>query len=583
MAQNLDGRSSEAIAMHSKAFFLTLLAVSLSACAQSPVVAQQGAVSAAPLPEAEKKSVSQLTPKLMYQFLLGEIAGQRGDLKLSAEAYADLAVRTRDARVARRATEIALHARQTKLALRNAQLWQELEPDSAKAQQTVISLLVSSGRLSDAKPYLESWLKSGKPEQVFLQLHNLFARQGDKQAVAGLVADLASAYPALPEARFAVAQTAWQAGQGLNALSALDETLRLKPLWEHAALYKAQVLQQKDGDDAAIEFMGTYLKSHPQARDVRLAYAKQLARAGRLDESRQSFDILVRDMPDNPEPHFALGLVSMQSNDLDHAQASFLKALELNYPETGAVNASLGQIAEAKGDYEGAIARYKATSGQQKFEAQLRVAVVLGKASRLPEAREWLAQLTPVSDEQGVRIAQTEAELLRDAKLYAEAFEVFNRALTQYPDNLELLYDRAMAAEKLNRLDVLEKDLRRMIQLKPDYAHAYNALGYTLADRTDRLNEAVDLLQKAINLAPEDPFILDSMGWALFKANRYDEAAGFLRRAYAGRPDPEIAAHLGEVLWIKGDRDEARRIWQGGLKGHPDNESLRETLSRLTP
>ena len=519
----------------------------------------------------------------MYQFLLGEIAGQRGDLKLSAEAFADLAARTRDARVARRATEIALYARLTKLALRNAQLWQELEPDSTKAQQTVISLLVSGGRLSDAKPYLESWLKAGKPEQVFMQLHTLFARQGDKQAVASLVADLASAYPALPEARFAVAQTAWQAGQGLSALSALDETLRLKPGWEHAVLYKAQVLQQKDGDDAAIEFMGTYLRSHPQAQDVRLAYAKQLARAGRLDESRQSFGILVQDMPGNPEPHFALGLVAMQSNDLDSAQASFLKALELGYPETGAVNASLGQIAEAKGDYEDAMARYKAASGHQKFEAQLRVAVVLGKASRLQEAREWLAQLSPISEAQGVRIAQTETELLRAAKLYAEAFEVFNRALAQYPDNLELLYDRAMAAEKLNRLDVLEKDLRRMIQLKPDYAHAYNALGYTLADRTDRLNEAVELLQKALNLAPEDPFILDSMGWALFKAKRYDEAVDFLRRAYAGRPDPEIAAHLGEVLWIKGEREEARRIWQGGLKGHPDNESLRETLSRLAP
>ena len=569
--------------MNTKPFFLTLLAVFLSACAQSPVVAQQGTVSAAPLLEAEKKAVSQLTPQLMYQFLLGEIAGQRGDLKLSAEAYADLAVRTRDARVARRATEIALYARQTKLALRNAQLWQELEPDSAKAQQTIVSLLVGGGRLSDAKPYLESWLKAGKPEQVFMKLHGLFARQGDKQAIASLVAELASAYPALPEARFAVAQAAWQAGQGLNALSALDETLRLKPGWEHAVLYKAQVLQQKDGDEAAVDFMGEYLKSNPQARDVRLAYAKQLARAGRLEESRQSFGVLVQDMPDNPEPHFALGLVAMQSNDLDTAQASFLKALELGYPETGSVHSSLGQIAEAKGDFEGAMVRYKAVSGHQQFEAQLRVAVVLGKARRLPDAREWLSQLSPNSDKQGVRIAQTEAELLRDSKQYGESFDVFDRALARYPDNLELLYDRAMAAEKLNRLDVLEADLRRMIQLKPDYAHAYNALGYTLADRTDRLTEAVELLQKAINLAPDDPFILDSMGWALFKAKRYGEAADFLRRAYAGRPDPEIAAHLGEVLWVRGERDEARRIWQGGLQGHPENESLREVLSRLAP
>jgi tetratricopeptide (TPR) repeat protein len=569
--------------MNSKPFFLTLMAVAVSACAQSPVEAQQDAIPVASVQASVQKSESQLTPQLLYQFLLGEIAGQRGDLKLSAEAYADLAERTHDARVARRATEIALYARQAKMALRSAQLWLQLEPDSLKAQQTVASLLVGSGRLADAKPYLESWLKKGQPEQVFMQLHGLFARQADKQAVASLVADLAAAYPALPEARFAVARSAWQAGQGLNALNALDEVLRLKPDWEYAVLFKAQILQQKDGDAAAIDFMGSYLKDHPQARDVRLAYAKQLARAGRLDESRQAFDVLVQDMPDNPEPYFALGLVAMQGNDLDSAQASFQKALDLGYPDPGVVYFSLGQIAEAKGDFDAAIERYKNVSGQQTFEAQLRVAMVLGKAGRLHEAREWLAQLSSNSEEQGVRIAQTEAQLLRDAKQYAAAFDVFDKALSRYPDNLELLYDRAMAAEKLNRLDILEKDLRRMIQLKPDYAHAYNALGYTLADRTNRLPEAIELLQKAINLAPDDPFIQDSMGWALFKLKRYDEAANYLRRAYAARPDPEIAAHLGEVLWVKGDRDEARQIWQGGLKAHPGNESLRETLSRLAP
>lgn len=569
--------------MHSKVFFLSLLAVSLSACAQPPVVAQADAVPVAPAPEVAGSAGSRLTPQLMYQFLLGEIAGQRGDLKLSAEAYADLAARTQDARVARRATEIALYARQPGLALRNAQLWLGLEPDSVKARQTVASLLVGGGRLSDAKPYLESWIKAGKPEQVFMQLHSLFARQGDKQAVASLVADLAAAYPALPEARFAVAQSAWQAGQGLNALNALDDVLRLRPDWEHAVLFRAQILQQKDGDEAAIAFMGGYLKDHPQAKEVRLAYAKQLARVGRLDESRQAFGVLVQDMPDDPEPHFALGLVAMQSNDLDNAKASFERALALGYDDKGIIHYSLGQIAEAKGDYETAMARYKEVTGQQQFEARLRVGLVLGKLGRLPEGREWLGQLSPNREEQGVRIAQAEAELLRDAKRYAESFQVFDQALGRYPDNLELLYDRAMAAEKLNRLDVLEQDLRRMIQLKPDYAHAYNALGYTLADRTNRLNEAIELLEKAINLAPDDPFILDSMGWALFKAKRYAEAADYLRRAYAGRDDPEIAAHLGEVLWMKGERDEARRIWQGGLKAHPDNESLRETLSRLAP
>ncbi len=425
--------------MHSKAFFPILLAASLSACAQSQMGVQQDA---APLPESAQKGTSQLTPQLMYQFLLGEIAGQRGDLKLSAEAYADLAQRTKDARVARRATEVALYARQNKLALRNAQLWLELEPDSVKAQQTVASLMVSGGRLDDAKPYLEAWIKAGKPEQVFMQLHNLFARQGDKQAVAKLVSDLAAAYPALPEARFAVAQSAWQAGQGQNALNALIEALRLKPDWEHAALFRAQILQQSEGDGAAIAFMGSFLKDHPQARDVRLAYAKQLARAGRLEESRQAFAVLIQDMPDNPEPHFAMGVVAMQGNDLDNAKASFEQALKLGFDDKGIVHYSLGQIAEAKGHHDEAMARYKTVTGQQQFEAQLRVALVLGKAGRVQEGRDWLKQLAPNGEGQAVRIVQAEAELLRDAKRHAETFELFDRALGKYPDNLELLRQR---------------------------------------------------------------------------------------------------------------------------------------------
>jgi tetratricopeptide (TPR) repeat protein len=574
-------------AMQSKTLFLTLLAASLSACAQMPdwgpgsrtdssVVLAQATSDGQPEPVP-------FTPQLMYQFLLGEIAGQRGELRLSAEAYSDLAARTRDVRVARRATELALYARQGGLALRNARLWLELEPDSVKAQQTLASLLVGAGQLAEARPYLERWLQSGAPEQVFMQLHSLFARTTDRQAVATLVSDLAAAYPALAEARFAVGQAAWQAGQGGNALSALDDALRLKPEWEHAALFRAQVLQQKESDAAAIDFLESYLKARPGAAAVRMAYAKQLARAGRLEESRQSFALLAEAEPTNPEPHFALGLVAMQANELDTARSSFLKALDLDYPESSVVRYYLGQIAEAKGALEQSLEWYKSVGGVQAFDAGLRAGMVMGRMGRMEEARSWLARLTVGNEAQAVRLVQADAELLRDAKRYEEAFQVFDAALSRHVDNLDLLYDRAMVAEKLGRLDALERDLRRMIQLKPDYAHAYNALGYTLADRTNRLKEAIELLEKAIALAPDDPFIQDSMGWALYKAKRYPEAAVYLRKAYAARPDPEIAAHLGEVLWMLGEKEEAQRIWQGGLKSFPDNESLRETLSRLAP
>lgn len=563
--------------MNAKPFFIALLAISVSACAQSPVVENSAMVPLAPAPQG-------LTSQVLYQFLLGEIAGQRGELKLSAEAYADLATRTRDARVARRATEVALYARQTALALKNARLWLELEPDSTKALQTVSSLLVSAGRLGEAKPHLNAWIKSGKGGEVFMQLHGLFAKQKDRQAVLDLVTDLAAGYPSVPEARFAVGQAAWQAGQAGKALEALSDTLRLRPDWESAALFKAQVLQKAEGEAGLLAFFKEYLAAHPSARDVRLAYAKQLARSGNFADSRAQFEFITRETPDDPEAHFAVGLMAMQTNDLDGAKASFLKALELKHPEEGNVRIYLGQLAEARNAFDEALTWYKSVDGgRMQFDGQLRYALVLGKLGRLDEARNWLAALSPSSDIERLQLVQTEAQMLREARDFQGVFDVLSKALEQMPDSPELLYDRAMAAEKVNRLDDLEKDLRRLIQLKPDYAHAYNALGYTLADRTTRIPEALELLDKALKLEPNDPFILDSMGWALFKAKRYRESVDYLRRAYGAKADPEIAAHFGEALWMKGDKEEARQVWKSGLQTHPDNETLREVASRLMP
>lgn len=564
---------------------LALLAVSLSACAQSPALSPVLPVTeAVPLPPTRQA----LTSQILYQFLLGEIASQRGELKLSAEAYADLATRTRDARIAKRATEVALYARLSQLALKSALLWQELEPTSPKALQTLSSLLVGSGRLAEARPYLQAWVDTGKGAgkggEMFMQLHGLLARQKDKQAIFDLTADLAAGYPGVPEARFAVAQAAWHAGKGAKALAELDETMRLKPGWASAPLFKAQVLQQTQGEAAALAFFKEYLAAAPGEREVRLAYAKQLARSGRFGESRTQFELMAQEMPDNPENHLAIGLIAMQTNDLDSAEASFTKALALRHPDEGSVRFHLGQLAEARGRPEQALTWYQSvTKGRQQLDAQLRAAVVMGKQGRTAQALDWLANLVPADEAERVQVAQTEAQIMREARNYEGVVAALSKALEKMPDSPELLYDRAMAAEKVNRLDMLEADLRRLIKLKPDYAHAYNALGYTLADRTPRIKEALELLEKALKLEPEDPFIMDSMGWALLKTKRYGEAVDYLRRAYAAKPDPEIAAHLGEALWLKGEKEEAQRIWKGSLQSHPDNESLRETTSRLMP
>ena len=566
--------------MNLKPLSALFLAVSLSACAQSPVVLDAPVVAS-----PDEPSNPGLTSQVLYQVLLGEIASQRGELRLSAEDYADLAVRTRNAQIAQRAFELAQFARMPGLALTDAQIWRELEPGSVKAMQSLAGQLLVSGRLDEARPHLEAWLKAGRSEEIFPQLHALFARLKDKQAALDLVSALAASYPTLPEARFAIAQVAVQAGQVPRALAALDEALRLRPQWEPAALLKGQILLRKDGEAAAEAFLAEYLKANPGAQEVRLAYAKQLARTGRMNESRREFKRLTQDAPDNADAHFTLGLIAMQTDDLGSARASFIKALELGHPDADSVRYYLGQLEEAENQFEAALKWYRQVNeGRHRFDAQLRIAVMLSRLGSVQEARDWLGGLAVEDDAERVQVVQVEALILRDAKNYAAVLEVLGRGLEKLPDAPELLYDRAMAAEKLDRLDVLEQDLRRLIKLKPDYAQAYNALGYTLADRTARLPEAMELLQQALKLSPEDPFILDSMGWALFKLKRIPEAVVHLRRAFEAKPDPEIAAHLGESLWARnemGDRDEARRIWQGSLKVNPDNEVLRAVVSRL--
>lgn len=566
--------------------FMTLLIglMTMTACANTAVARPDETESQAPQTVALPPR-QDLSPQLLYQFLLGEIAGQRGELTLASETFLDLAVKTRDPRIARRATELAIFARKPTNAIKAAQLWLERDPDSLKARQTYVSMLINAGRLKDARPHLE-WLLKNSGRSVgesFLQLPGMLLRHQDKAAVLALMNELAAAYPSVPEASLAVAQVAWHAGQSERALQAADEALRLKPGWEAVALFKGQILQRK-GDDPVVQYWQAFLAQHPDAREVRLALARQYARMSRIQDSRAQFEILRSQGQDRPEILVSLGLLAVQMNDLDAAEGYFRSALAHEQADHDQVRLHLGQLGEARRQYEEALNWYRSVQdGRNRFEAGLKAAVVLGRLGRVDEGRTLLAGLAADTDADRVQIIQAEAQMLREAKHYEQVYAVLSRGLEALPETPELLYDRAMAAEKLDRLDLLEQDLRLLIRLKPDYAHAYNALGYTLADRTDRIAEAIELLGQALKLAPDDPFILDSMGWALFKAGRVDAAVDYLKRAYAMQPDPEIAAHLGEALWVRGERDEARRIWQGSMREHPDNESLRETLGRLLP
>jgi len=555
-------------------------------CAQVPVGGDEQQPQSAPA-QKEERAAPQLPPldltgDLLYEYLLAEMAINRQNYELAARAYVDLARRTRDPRIARRATDISVYARQSALAVEAATLWLHAEPASLQARQTLASILIASGALQDVRPHLEMLLASdpSRTAQVFLQMNAMLARHADKPAVAKLMQELAEQYPKLPEAHLAVAQAYWNANMLDQARAAADKALQLRPDWELAALFQLQLLQRQSPAEA-IQFARSFLAQHPAAKDVQLNLARLLVAENRNQEAREQIDALLAAHPQNPDIALTLGLLGVQMNDWALAEANLKRALDLNTSGADTVRFYLGQVAEERQQWDDALRWYRAVSeGEQYIPAQGRVAAILAKRGKLDEGRALLEAIQPQSVQQQVQVVQAQATALREASRYQDAFELLGTAVEKYRGVPDLLYDYAMSAEKVGQLAVLEDSLRKVIELRPEHAHAYNALGYTLADRTDRLQEAYTLIEKALALAPDDAFIQDSMGWVLYRLGRADEGRSYLERAFKRRPDPEIAAHLGEVLWSQGRYDEARRIWQSTLSRHPGNEVLQAVIKK---
>ena len=529
------------------------------------------------------KSVEELSEPTLYDFLLGEIALQRGDLPLAAKTYLDLARRTRDPRVARRAVEVANQAKQPELALEAARLWHDIEPASAHALQVLAATLVAAKRVDEAGPVLEKLFSAEgvSRENAFMQVNRLLGANPDKAANLRAIRNLAAKYPQMPQAHFAVAQAAAVAGEDDAALAAARQAQKLQPEWELAVLLEAQVLQKRS-NAAAAKRLGEFVEKYPQSREVRLSYARVLVLEKRLPEARKQFEAVAAANPKNPEVIYAVGLLAYQLKDYPAAEDYMKRVLGLGYRDPEGVRYLLGQMAEEQKAWPRAIEWYEGIqNGDHVMPARMRTANAIAKQGKLDEARAYLKRVAEENPEDQIQLTVAEAQLLRDANRHKDAFSLLSDALGKQPDQPDLLYDLALTAEKLERFDLLETHLRKLIEVKPDHAHAYNALGYSFADRNTRLPEARKLVEKALELAPEDYFIIDSLGWVLYREGDLKGAARELRRAYGGRPDAEIGAHLGEVLWMLGERDEARRVWDESLKAGPENETLQKTIKRL--
>jgi tetratricopeptide (TPR) repeat protein len=544
-----------------------------------------------PAPVAPATSARPLTAELVYRMLVGDIALQRGAPALAARAYYEAARDSQDAQIARRATEVALFARQRDLALEAARLWSKLDPSADRAKQ-MVATLSQPGSGGDIKAELERVLAEAGADSktladAFVQLNQALAAQADKTVVYRLIVELAKPYPGVAEAQFAVALAGYNTGLSdleitAASIRAADRALELKPGWERAALIKADLLA-KTSPEGAIRYLNGFLASVPESHAATGALAQLYVEQKRYGEARALFQRLLDEDKSDRDIQFAVAAISVQMKDYATAERMF-EELRSAGADPGAVAFYLGQIAEETKRYDAAIARYReVTDGERAWIATLRIATVLAKKGDIEGARRYLASLKPENREHGIEVRQAEAQILRDAGDYKGAYAVLSSALAAEPNSVELIYDVAMVAEKLDRLDEVESRLTRLIELRPDNPQALNALGYTLVDRTPRTAEGLKLIEKALTLAPEDPSILDSMGWAHFRMGNLGDSEKFLRRALADRPDPEIAAHLGEVLWAKGERDHAKEVWQSQLKETPDNALLLETVRRLAP
>lgn len=527
--------------------------------------------------------VTELTADLLFDFLQGEIALQRNQPGVAVESFIRMAKETRDPGIAEHATDIALRARRFDNAREAIDLWATLEPNSIQAHQAAVALFVATGQLNKVRPHIERLLVL-EPETVdkaFMQLNKLLSHHPDKEAVLKLIRQLAAPYPDLPEAHFAVSQAAWVARQFKSASEAMSQALKLRPEWEMAAVHEGQILQKIDTDKAQA-FYSQYLDRFPRANDMRIAYIRMLMEEKEFDRGREQFQKLEQANPSNPDIALAIGLLSAELDDLENAEKYFKRALQLGFEDADTIHFNLGRIYEiSQRDAQAMDAYQKVTSGDRYIPAHVRYAYLLAKRDGVVAARHYLKTIQVSDERQRTQLLISEAQLLRDNNDFRGAYDLLDAYLRKYPEQVELLYDRALMADKIGKLDVLERDLRKLIQLKPDNAHAYNALGYSLAERGEQLPEALALVQKAIELSPDDPYILDSLGWVYYRMGDPRKGIKYIKLAFDTRSDPEIAAHYGELLWISGAKQDAEKIWQTALEDHPENELLLDTIRRF--
>jgi tetratricopeptide (TPR) repeat protein len=527
----------------------------------------------------------ELSAETLQEFLLAEIAASRGQFLESTQAYIALARKTRDPRIAHRAAYIATHAKEPQLIAEAARLWIEIAPNSKEARQFADYIERGHSPALDRVREALARTLAQNPEKLapnLMSLNRVLARAENKDVTRNLIFRVTEPYLMHPEAHFARAQAALIAKRPMEATGALDRALELRPDWVPALMLKTHILVELGAADQANQMLEAALARDPNNRDIRIAYARSLIAANKLPAARNEFNALLTATPNDRDLLYTVAMLSAEVGDTATAEPLLKKALTSGHPQADIIRLQLGKIAAARAEHAAARRWFDAVSpGGYAAEARIRSAQSLAKEGRLDQARKLLRDAP--NPEVQRRYLLAESQLLVEAGRARQAFDLIEKTLREHPDDKDLLYESAMLAERIGLHETMEARLRKLIALAPDHAHAYNALGYSLADRGERLDEAEKLIVRALEILPRDPYILDSMGWVRFKRGDLAGALEQLEQAHSIRADPEIAAHLGEVLWKLNRGEEARNVLNNAKAASPDNATLEKTIRRLYP
>jgi len=526
--------------------------------------------------------ISEANAEFVYKFLLAEIALQRNDPNAAGHLYLDLAKLTKNSFLAQNAAQLGSMVRNGRLALDAADVWSKLDPKSADAQKVLAEMYIASGNLAKARPIVKKILESEESKgDGFLYLNNILSRVENKTNALRFIVDIAKPYPNMVEAHFAVAHTAHMAGNETIRDRELKIVDSLDPKWETSILFKGAILFQQDPNQAIDEYK-KFINKNPKSNSVRLELAKALVQTEKYAEAKQHFEQLVNSPLASSDLSLTVALLALESGDDLVAEKYLKQALERKHPNPDQIYMYLARIYAQREDLANVLNWVeKISAGPMFVDSRIFAAQSIRAKNGVSDAINYLDQFKSLDRQEKLKFLQLKTSFLYNDNQYQQAINLMLSEEEKYNDSAEFYFDFGLLYEKNKDFESMEKHLKKAISLKPDYAIAYNALGYSYADRNIKLDDAKKYIEIALSIDPQNHYILDSMGWVYFRLGNYDIAYEFITKAYTIQEDPEIAAHLGEVLWKQGKQNEAISIWQSSLEKFPENLILIETKNRL--